>query len=101
MSNTTSAVLASENEIKQFTTQFDQWKFCDNQKIERVFALKSYYKGLSFLQTVGWLAQKTSHHPDMELTFSQLKISLTTHDLGNKVSNLDLAFAELIEKNWF
>jgi 4a-hydroxytetrahydrobiopterin dehydratase len=94
-------IAATDKEIQLFLENFKDWTRANDNKLERVFALKSYFKGLSFLQTVGWLAQKTNHHPDMELSFSQLRISLTTHDIGNKISNLDLAFAELVEKNWF
>jgi 4a-hydroxytetrahydrobiopterin dehydratase len=93
---------ATEKEIQDFITKYPEWKVMDNKKaLTRSFPLKSYFKGLSFLQSVGWLAQKHNHHPDLELTFSQLTCTLTTHDIGNIISNRDLFFAELIEKNWF
>lgn len=92
----------TEQELKIFLSEFSEWKLIDNNsKIERVFPLKSYFKGLSFIQCIGWVAQKKNHHPELELQFSQIKIKLQTHDIGNQVSILDLEFAKEIEKLWF
>lgn len=101
MNNVNVPTASSESDIQLFLKKYPEWSVQQSSRLERLFTLKSYFKGLNFLQTIGWLAQKKNHHPDMELKFSSLKISLTTHDINNKISNLDLEFAELIEQNWF
>ena len=102
MNKTSTPLAASTLEIQNFLHKYPDWKINGEQEsLERIFSLKSYFKGLCFLQTLGWLAQKNNHHPDLELSFTQLKCRLTTHDIGNKVSNMDLVFAEMIEQSWF
>ncbi len=92
----------STQELDAFLQKHPEWKVMgDHNFLVRVYNLKSYFKGLNFLQNIGWQAQKHNHHPDLTLTFSQLTCSLTTHDIGNKISNRDIFFAELIEKSWF
>jgi len=80
----------------------NEWQFNhEKTKIVRSFPLKSYFKGLNFLQVIGWLAQKNNHHPDISLSFSELKIELTTHDKGNSVTEKDIQLAKLINEQWF
>lgn len=102
MNKNSQPVIANKLDIQNFLQKYPDWKIHGEQeRLERIFSLKSYFKGLSFIQTIGWLAQKHNHHPDLELSFTQIKCRLTTHDIGNKVSTNDLFFAELIEQSWF
>lgn len=54
-----------------------------------------------FVDTVGFVnqlvepAERLGHHPDLQIRYSRLEISLTTHDAGG-LSELDLALAEVI-----
>lgn len=73
----------------------------DHKILSKSFPLKSYFKGLSFLQSIGWLAQQLNHHPDIHLQFHQITISLTTHDEGNQVGAKDIELACRIEQLWF
>ena len=90
----------SNIDLKDFLQKFPEWKI-NGTYLERHYALKSYFKGLSFVQSVGWLAQKYQHHPDITLTFSDLKIRLTTHNSGNAITHKDISMAEQIENLWF
>lgn len=98
--NSDSLKKVSEQEIKNFLNSNAEWSVQGNF-LQRTYPLKSYFKGLNFLQTIGWIAQKIQHHPELILTFSALTIKTTTHDLENSISNKDLEFATEVEKLWF
>ena len=74
---------------------------CQKQnKILKTYEFKSYFKALNFVQVIGWLAQRANHHPDIHLTFSKVKVELTTHDAGNKITEKDYELAKLIESHY-
>lgn len=92
-------IKATDQELKNFLKSHPEWSV-EKNFLQRTFPLKSYFKGLSFIQTIGWLAQKLQHHPDIKITFSSLVVMMTTHDLENSISNKDLELASEIEKLW-
>lgn len=52
----------------------------------------SFSKGLEFVTQVGEFAEQANHHPDVELTYPQVTLSLTTHDAGGLTrADVDLA----------
>jgi len=78
----------------------DGWSITQHENkhlLVKTFEFKAYFKALSFVQLTGWLAQKSNHHPDITLTFSKVKIELTTHDAGNMITEKDWEFATKIE----
>ena len=55
-------------------------------------ATGSFSAGLEFVNRIGDLAEEANHHPDIELTYPQVRIALTTHDAGGlTAADVDLA----------
>ena len=55
-------------------------------------ATGSFSAGLEFVNRIGDLAEEANHHPDVELTYPQVTIALTTHDAGGlTAADIDLA----------
>jgi 4a-hydroxytetrahydrobiopterin dehydratase len=73
----------------------------NHRYLVRRFPLKSYFKGLAFLQTIGWEAQKRQHHPELILNFNELVVKTTTHDEGYQITNKDRELALAINALWF
>lgn len=51
---------------------------------------------LELLATIGELAQKANHHPDVDWRYDTLFVALTSHDAGSKVTARDAALARSI-----
>jgi 4a-hydroxytetrahydrobiopterin dehydratase len=52
------------------------------QTIVRTFKFKGFLKGIDFVSRVAGKAQKMNHHPDIDIRFNQVTLTLTTHDAG-------------------
>ncbi len=74
------------------------WKEFSNS-IERNFEFKNFQDALKFVNKVGQLAEIQNHHPNILMhDYKQVKISITTHDAQNSVTDKDYRLAEGIDK---
>jgi len=51
-----------------------------------------------FIQEILSLATKHNHHPTLQNTYTTIKLTLTTHDEGNTITQKDKDLAEKIRK---
>jgi len=68
----------------------------DTTKISKTFSFDNYYQSIAFVNGVAMLAHKANHHPDMNVHFSKVVVSLSTHD-SSGVSEKDVELASKIE----
>lgn len=68
----------------------------DGDSITRTFKLPSYAAGLMFAAAVGTLAEGHDHHPDLYIGYKTVRVTFTTHDAGNKISQKDIDLAAAI-----
>jgi 4a-hydroxytetrahydrobiopterin dehydratase len=52
------------------------------QTIHRTFKFEGFLKGIDFVNQIAKKAQKMNHHPDIDIRFDQVTLTLTTHDEG-------------------
>lgn len=75
----------------------NDWKMIEN-KLEKSFEFEDFVSALDFTNKVGKLAEEQSHHPDILIhSYNKVKITLTTHDKGFKVTEKDLLLAKEID----
>ena len=67
-----------------------------NKTITREFKFEDFKSALAFVNKVGELAEQANHHPDIELGWGRVKITLTTHSEG-KVTEKDQQLAQKID----
>ncbi len=68
----------------------------ENNSLTKEFSFKDFKSALSFVNKVGELAELVNHHPDIELSWGKVKVSLTTHS-EKKVTNKDRDLAKQID----
>ena len=67
--------------------------------LEKTFTFDNFVQALEFVNKVGDIAEKQNHHPDILIfSYNKVKISLTTHDEGNKITEKDITVAQKIDK---
>ena len=66
-------------EIKLHLQAVPQWSK-RAQTILRTFKFEGFLEGIDFVYQVAKKAQKMNHHPDMDIRFNQVTLTLTTHD---------------------
>jgi len=52
------------------------------QTICRIFKFEDFLRSLDFVNRVAKKAQKLNHHPDIDIRYDKVKLTLTTHDAG-------------------
>jgi 4a-hydroxytetrahydrobiopterin dehydratase len=69
-------------------------------KIIRTFSFEEFIDGIDFVQKVSIIAQKANHHPDINIRFNKVTMSLTSHDSGG-ITSKDVTMAEKCDEIYF
>lgn len=65
----------------------------------KVFEFENFVEAVDFVNKIVPLAEDRGHHPDLEIfSYKKVRVKLTTHDEGNKITERDAKLAEEIEK---
>ena len=92
--------LLKDGELKELTAKIPGWEI-KSEYIERVFNFSNFIEAFSFMTKIALICEKYNHHPNWENIYSEVKIKLSSHDLGG-ITNLDETLAteinELLEK---
>ncbi len=73
------------------------WQETSNGLV-KVFKLKNFLKAINFVNKIAKIAEAENHHPDILIhSYSQVKISLFTHDEG-QITCKDYNMAKLIDE---
>jgi 4a-hydroxytetrahydrobiopterin dehydratase len=60
--------------------------------ISRTFQFRDFATAIEFVNAVARLAERASHHPDIDIRWNKVTLSLTTHDEGGLTEkDFDLA----------
>lgn len=58
------------------------------------FRTRKFSTGLELVNRIGASAEEANHHPDLTLTYSEVGVTLSSHDVGGITSrDIDLARA--------
>ena len=85
----------SEAEIAQGLGELDGWSQ-EGDKIAKGFAFRNYLDGTAFASAVGYLAESLDHHPDIEIGWRKVRVSMNTHAVEG-LSPYDFELARRIE----
>jgi 4a-hydroxytetrahydrobiopterin dehydratase len=86
----------SEQEIRDYLDTLEGWDFADD-KIKKEFSFSDFSEALGFIVRIGLEAEKKVHHPEIFNVYNTVKIQLSTHDAGDKVTQKDIDLAQAIE----
>ena len=64
------------------------WMLAEDAKsISKNFKFKDFKEALAFVNKVGDIAESEGHHPDIELGWGKVTITLSTHAIGGLSQN--------------
>jgi 4a-hydroxytetrahydrobiopterin dehydratase len=79
-------------EIQHRLLAIPQWQLQDGA-IQRIFHCQSFPHSIAWVNQVAALAEAADHHPEIEIHYRQVTLSLSTHDV-NGLTEKDFALAE-------
>jgi len=83
--------------INRLLPMVPKWKLEDTTKIVRSFKLKNFIESMRFINEVAQLAEAEGHHPDIFVSYSYVRINLTTHNIGGLSENDFIVAAKIDE----
>ena len=84
----------SEQEIVEKLKSLDGWSYEDGQ-ITRSFSFDTFMDGITFVGKVAEAAESADHHPDIDIRYSTIAISVSSHDVGG-ITDRDFDLARTI-----
>lgn len=88
----------SENAISEKMKGLTKWeRESGSGGITRLLEFESFADGIEFVNRVAKIADEHDHHPDIDIRYRRVKLTLISHDVGG-LSNRDFRMAQLIDE---
>jgi len=78
--------LLSDDAIQEKLSKLDQWELKDNT-ITRTFNFDDFIQSMQFVNKLVNPAETMNHHPDIQISYNEVTLSLTTHSEGGLTEN--------------
>lgn len=83
----------TEEEIGERLARVPDWERTGDT-IARTYQFKGFRQAVAFVVQVADAAEEADHHPDIDIRYRKVTLTLTTHDSGGLTANdFDLAAA--------
>ena len=89
------SIVLSEKQIKTGLKKLSGWKLV-NGEITKTFVLPDFVHAMGLVNQVALLAEKANHHPDIDIRWNKVKLTLCTHSEGGLTAK-DFDLAKAIE----
>lgn len=86
----------SKEEIDQALADLEGWSHEDD-KLKKEFSFDNFKDAAAFIMRIAFEAEEQVHHPELFNVYNTVRIALSTHDAGGKVTEKDLKLAKSIE----
>lgn len=90
------AQLLKDSEIKERVAKLSGWTV-EGQKLKCQKKFKGFIEAIEFINKLVEPAEQAGHHPDLEISYNKVTISLTTHDAGG-LTEADFQLAQVISE---
>jgi 4a-hydroxytetrahydrobiopterin dehydratase len=68
------------------------WEVVDDHHLRKTYRFKNFREALGFTNRVGELAERIGHHPDIELAWGRVSLTVFTHKIDG-LHESDFVFA--------
>jgi 4a-hydroxytetrahydrobiopterin dehydratase len=85
----------ADAELEAFLSKTEGWT-SQGDAVQKDFTFPGFRAAIAFVNRVAERADAARHHPDIEIHFNRVRISLSTHDVGG-VTEKDVALAGEID----
>jgi len=86
----------SDIEIQRALATLNGW-VRKGESLAKTFAFPTFMAGIGFVDRVAVVAETMDHHPDLDIRYNKIGVTLSTHSSGGITAN-DVALAGEMEK---
>ena len=83
-----------EDQIREHLARVPGWQRRGDE-ITRTWTFKDFRESMAFVTRVALAAEAANHHPDIDIRYAKVTLTLTTHDASGLTAR-DFALAESI-----
>ena len=83
------------SKINKSLSELKGWIFKNNM-ITKEYTFDKYMDGIQFINDLAIIAETSNHHPDINLGYCKITVSITSHDEGG-VTNKCIKMAKNLE----
>lgn len=87
----------SRPEVEERLGELPGWT-TDGDRITRTYAFAGHPQGAAMVVHIAQLQEELNHHADLLLSYDKLTVTVNTHSVGGKVTDLDLELARRLEE---
>ena len=73
--------LLSKDQISEQIRQLKGWSV-DGKEMKKLVELTDFVHAMGFVNSVALLAEKHNHHPDIDIRWHKVHLTLSTHSAG-------------------
>jgi 4a-hydroxytetrahydrobiopterin dehydratase len=85
-----------ERQIRDRLNEVTDWTR-EGQAIQRSYRFDSFASAIEFVNRVAGLAEEADHHPDIDVRFRDVTLTLSTHSAGG-ITEKDFELARRIDE---
>jgi 4a-hydroxytetrahydrobiopterin dehydratase len=85
----------SDDDVEAGLSRLPEWTR-EGDAIRKSYQRPSFADAIAFVVRVGFLAEAADHHPDLDVRWRTVHVTLSTHDAGG-ISTKDLELAGQID----
>lgn len=87
----------SAEQARGLLSHVSGWQLSDGKMISREFKFKDFKGAMWFVNRVAEVAESEGHHPDIFISYNQVRLTLSTHAIGGLSEN-DFILAAKIDR---
>ncbi|WP_326687059.1 MULTISPECIES: 4a-hydroxytetrahydrobiopterin dehydratase [unclassified Streptomyces] len=84
-------------ETEQALAGLPHWK-TDGDSVSRTYSFDKHLPAAAMVIHIAAIQEELNHHSDMTLSYNTLAVTVNTHSVGGRVTELDIALARRIEE---
>lgn len=86
----------ARTEIDERLEQLPGWSFADD-RLSRTYAFHGHPQAAALVAEIARIQDELGHHSDLTLGYNKVTVTVNTHSVGGKVTELDFGLARRIE----
>ena len=86
----------TDDEVRTALKELSGWEV-KGGKLHKTFKFDTFAQAIGWMVAVAFHADKADHHPTWSNTYNKVQVDLSTHDLDDAISNLDVDLARKME----
>lgn len=84
-------------QILSLHAETPEWSVIDQHHLRREFRFPDFATALGFVNQIGEVAETEGHHPDIELAWGRVALTVWTHKI-NGLTESDFVFAAKVDQ---